>query len=388
MEIVGRPLRHDIVTGLRELVVSILPGPVHSALRLWWRRFFRLKLRARDWWVPFMLWALWLLFQCARHRKRAVIICRLVGIGDVVCTLPMCDDVRRRHPGKLLVFITSAVCREVVILSRSADLVYANRSWVYPFTMPAKVKLFGLVDAIYNPQTAGERVHKGGMTRHLIEDLAGSCGFTVTARQPKLYPSPGLIEKTRIAYGLDCKTTAERLLIGINPGPNWRVKEWEASKWQKLINQIHSEYDAVIIQFGIKGDGSSEYDNLAGVKSLASRLGGAEIVALIASCDLMISIDSGPVHVAGAVGTPLIGLFGPLNPSLILPPDSPALGLCSDVPCLFCFNRTPVINWLTGCPNDIVCMKKLDDPTVFEAVKSMLPRGKKPEVKESLTVFD
>ena len=301
----------------------------------------------------------------------------------------MCDDVRRRHPGKLLVFITSAVCREVVILSRSADLVYANRSWVYPFTLPAKVKLFGLVDTIYSPKTAGERVHKGGMTCHLIEDLAGSCGFTVTARQPKLYPSPGLIEKTRIAYGLDCKTTGQRLLIGINAGPNWRVKEWEASKWQKLINNIHSEYDAVIIQFGLKtGDGSSEYDNLTGVKSLASRLGGAEIVALIASCDLMISIDSGPVHVAGAVGTPLIGLFGPLNPILILPPDSPALGLCSDVPCLFCFNRTPVINWLSGCPNDIACMKKLDDQTVFEAVKSMLARGKKREVKESLTVFD
>jgi ADP-heptose:LPS heptosyltransferase len=335
-----------------------------------------------------MLWAVWLLFQCARHRKRAVIICRFAGIGDVVCTLPMCDDVRRRHPGKLLVFITSAVCREVVILSRSADLVYANRSWVYPFTMPAKVKLFGLVDTIYNPQTAGERVRKGGMTRHLIEDLAGSCGFTVTARQPKLYPSAGLIEETRIAYGLDCKTTAERLLIGINPGPNWRVKEWEASKWQKLINKIHSEYDAVIIQFGInKGDGSSEYDNLTGVKSLAGRLGGAEIVALIASCDLMISIDSGPVHVAGAVGTPLIGLCGPLNPILILPPDSPAVGLCSDVPCLFCFNRTPVINWLSGCPNDIACMKKLDDQTVFEAVKSMLARGKKRDVNAADQTF-
>jgi len=55
---------------------------------------------------------------------------------------------------------------------------------------------------------------------------------------------------------------------------------------------------------------------------------------------------------------------------------------------LFCFNRTPVINWLSGCPNDIACMEKLDDQTVFEAVKSMLARGKKREVKELLTVFD
>ena len=375
---------------LRQIVVSILPGPVHSILQPWWRRFFRFRLRVRDWWIPFMVWAAWLVFQCARHRKRAVIICRMVGIGDVICTLPMCDEVRRRHPGKLLVFVTAEPWRDIVILSRSADLVYGNKSWAYPFfKMPARIKLFGLVDTIYNPQTSGERVHKGGMTRHLIEDLAESCGFRVTARQPKLYPSAGLIEKTRIAYGLDRKVTAERLLIGINPGPNWPVKEWEAYKWQKLINNIHSEYDAVIIQFGTnKGDGSSEYDHLTGVKSVASRLGGAEIVALIADCDLMISIDSGPVHVAGAVGTPVVGLFGPLNPTLILPPDSPALGLYSDVPCLFCFNRTPVINWLTGCPHDIACMKKLDDQTVFEAVKSMLTHNKKREVKESLTVLN
>src|SRR5262249_30893637 len=161
--------------------------------------------------------------------------------------------------------------------------------------------------------------------------------------------------------------------IAINPGPSWRVKEWDASKWQILISKIHAAHDAVIIQLGTnKGDGSSEYDNLRGVKSVAGRLKGEEIVALIAICDLVISIDSGPVHVAGAVGTPVIGLFGPLDPALILPPESPALGLFSNVPCLFCHNRTPVVHWFSGCPNDIACMKKLDPPAVFAAMKSML----------------
>ena len=41
---------------LRQIVLSILPAPVHSILQPLWRRIFRLKLRARDWWVPFMLW--------------------------------------------------------------------------------------------------------------------------------------------------------------------------------------------------------------------------------------------------------------------------------------------------------------------------------------------
>lgn len=352
----------------------MLPDRVLSVLRPWWHRIFRLKVRSRGW-TPFVVW---LLFQCARHGKRAVIVCRCGGIGDVLCSLPICDEVRRRHRGRLLVFITAPVWRNVVVMSRSADLVYANKWWIYPFTFPRNVKLFGLVGGIYNPQTTGERLSKSqGMTSHLIEDLATSCGFTVTARLPKLSPSAQLIEKTRVAYGLESKTTGERLLIGVNPGPNWPVKEWEASKWQELINKIHAEYEAVIIQFGTnKGDGSSDYDYLTGVKSLASRLNGEELVTLIAICDLIVSIDSGPVHVAAAVGTPVIGLFGPLNPALLLSQGSAAVGLFADVPCLFCHNRTPVIHWITGCPNNIACMRKLECNTVFDALKSMLAPSK------------
>jgi ADP-heptose:LPS heptosyltransferase len=119
---------------------------------------------------------------------------------------------------------------------------------------------------------------------------------------------------------------------------------------------------------------------------MAMQLHGEQGVALIAICDLMITIDSGPVHLAGAVGTPVIGLFGAVNPALRLPPESPAVGLVSDVPCLFCHHQTPHGHWFDGCPNDIACMKKLDDRTVFEAVKSMLAYRKKQEVKESLTV--
>jgi ADP-heptose:LPS heptosyltransferase len=299
----------------------------------------------------------------------------------------MCDEVRHRHPGKMLVFMTAAIWREVVVISRSADLVYANKWWVHPRTLPTKFRLFGLVDAIYNPQTTYEQLYKTGMRRHLADDFAASCGFALTTRQTKLYPSPSLIKETRIAYGLDYKTTGQRLLIGINPGPNWRIKEWEASKWQKLINKIHSEYDAVIIQFGVN-IGLSEYDNLTDVKLLAGRLKGEELLALVTICDLIISIDSGPVHLAAAVGTPVIGLFGPLDPALILPPNAQAVGLFSDVPCLFCHNRTPVIHWCDGCPNDIACMKKLDCQAVFEAVKSMLPQNKNSEVKDSFAVFD
>jgi heptosyltransferase-3 len=257
-------------------------------------------------------------------------------------------------------------------------------------TIPTRMKVFGLVDRIYNPQTTRERLSQTfGTSAHLIDDLAASCGFAVATRLPTLSPSADLIAKVRARYDLDDKGTGDHLRIGINPGPNWRVKEWDVCNWQELINKIHAEYGAVIIQFGIiRDDGSSDYNNLRRVKSVAGRLTGEELVALIAICDLIISIDSGPVHLAGAVGTPVIGLFGPLDPALVLPPGAQAVGLFSDVPCLFCHNRTPVIHWFDGCPNDIACMKKLDCHTVFEAVKSMLARSTKREAKKSLTVFD
>src|SRR5262249_20279770 len=154
--------------GFREYVVSSLPVSLHSALRPWWRRFFRLKQRVRELWLPFIVWVTWLVFQCARHGKRAVIICRCGGIGGVLCSLPMCDEVRRRHSEKLLVFITAPVWREVVAMSRCADLVYANKRWVYPFTFPTNAKLFGLIDTIYNPQTTGEKSFTSGTSTHLI----------------------------------------------------------------------------------------------------------------------------------------------------------------------------------------------------------------------------
>jgi ADP-heptose:LPS heptosyltransferase len=321
-----------------------------------------------------------------RHGKRAVIVCRCGGIGDVLCTLPICEEVHRRHPGKLLVFITASVWREVVRLSGLADSVYANKWWIYPFTFPTDAKLFGLVDAVYNPLTTGEKSFAAGTSAHLIDDLAASCGFKGTSRLPNVCLSSDLIEKTRALYGLDRKDIGGRLVIGINPGPSWRVREWEPSKWQGLVNRIHSEYDALIIQFGIhQGDGSSNYNNLNGVTLLAGRLRGEELLAMIAICDLIISIDSGPVHVAGAVGTRVIGLYGALDPASRLPPGSPALGLFGDVPCRFCHNRTPVVHWIEGCPNDIACMRKLDGVTVFEAMKSMLSHN---VTSESLAAVD
>lgn len=350
-------------------MLSLLPKPISAFLRSF-RRSFRGKLDR-------LCFPFWLLFQCAIHRRKAVVLWRTAALGDIVCTLPMCREIRKRHPDRLFIYMTLRRFKNVVLLSREVDLVYAidhvygTPSW----KLLVDRRLSAFIEKVYEPLTTEEHLDSG-IKLHLVEDLAGSCGFTLSDSQPRLFPSAEMIKKVQSAYGLSGDLARGRLLIGINGGHTWPVREWDATKWQKIVDMIHAEYDAVILQFGLNlGPGiPDEYDQLKGVRSLVSQLALEDMVALIASCHLIVSIDSGPVHVAGAVGTPVVGLFGAVNPLYRLPPASLSVGVVSDVPCLFCQHQTPVGHWMTGCPHEIRCMKQLEVQPVMQAIRAMLSK--------------
>lgn len=365
------------MTHLRQFILSALPAPLRSGLK-------SLRKKFRDA-FHFFYFPVWLVFQCARHRKKAVILYRPAALGDVVCTLPMCGEIRKRHPNRLLIYFTFADYKKMALLSGAADEVY-GASWIYGTPWKFPEHLLDLVEKVYAPKTTDERSPNIGVQIHLIDDLAESCGLTIpdSHRQPHLSPSPELIKTVQAKYELSGAMATGKLLVGINCGRSWPVKEWSAAKWQLLVNKIHTDYDAVILQFGLTRGSDDEYEQLTSVQPLTNRLKSDELVALIAGCDLIISIDSGPVHVAGAVGTPVIGLFGANDPRYRLPPNSAGRGLFSDVPCLFCHHATPRGHWQTGCPYEIRCMKELDVQTVFEAVKPILTL-KLPPKKSKIT---
>ncbi len=345
-------------------MMSALPRPLRSLFRS-----LRKTYRAH---IDRFYFPLWLVFQCARHRKRAVILRRINAMGDVVCTLPMCGEIRKRHPGKLVVFLTTRDYKSLVLLAHAADLVYGEQAWGFSVSN----HYLGLIEAVYNPLGTNERSNDGTKS-HLMDDLAGSCGFTISDRQPRLFPPPELIEKVQSKYGIAGDVAGGRLIIGINCGQVWPVRMWDAAKWQALVDLIHAGYDAAILLFGFRKDGvaADEYDHLRGVQHvLRMMMGKDELVALVANCHLMISVESGTVHVAGAVGVPVVGLYGALEPRHCLPQVSPAVGVFSEVPCRFCHHATPIGHWKSGCPHDIRCMKELDVQPVFQAVKAMLAK--------------
>lgn len=325
----------------------------------------------------FVIFRPWLVVQRLRYGKKLVIICRPGALGDILCTLPMCGEIRRRHPGTRLVFLTHLDYKSMVLLSRCADEVFGAKSWIWPFMLPARFKLPGIVEAIYNPRTTDELSPRNGTKTHLIDDFANSCGVTIPKpeRQPRLFPAAELVKQTQAACGLTEDVTKGRQVIVVNCARSWPVKEWSAPQWQALIDKIHAEYDAVIVQIGFTRGPDDDYARLRGTRFFP-RLKSDELIALIGGCHLVVSTDSGPVHIAGAVGVPVVGLFGANAPQYRLPPDSPGTGLFSQIPCIFCHHESPRGHWQSGCPNDIRCMKELDAQTVFEAVKKYLANAR------------
>jgi heptosyltransferase-2 len=108
-------------------------------------------------------------------------------------------------------------------------------------------------------------------------------------------------------------------------------------------------------------DAESTFLNLAGKTSLR------ELMALLKICRVLLTNDTGPMHVAAALGTPVVVPFGSTSPELTgpgLPGDSRHRLLKSDAPCSPCFLRE--------CPIDFRCLNGISVERVVEAVLSAI----------------
>ena len=298
-------------------------------------------------------------------------------MGDVVCSLPLCRAIREKHPHCILIFVTSAGLKKIVEISDAADVVFGSKIWHWPFRFPSNFRFFGLVEEVYIPLNSDELEPGRGAWRHLIDDMAESCGVQLSDRQPRLFPDQALIRNTALQF--ECLESS-KLLIALNGGPSWPVKMWPAVKWQQLIDRIHGEFEAKIFLLGQRqGERGGDLMSLRSVTCLFDTVLPEQIAALLKNCDLLIAIDSGPMHIAGAVGTPVVGLFGANAAPFRLPPESCGMGITANLACISCQHKNPITHWKEDCPHEIACMKAITVEEVFQAVKEILEKNPKAE---------
>ncbi len=107
-------------------------------------------------------------------------------------------------------------------------------------------------------------------------------------------------------------------LIGVNLGTTWDTKRWSLENFAEVITRVQKRFEARILLTGSTaeiplGEALAQTTQLDTI-NLIGKTTLMQLGALIESCDLYLTCDSGPMHIAAAVETPTIALFGPTSP--------------------------------------------------------------------------
>lgn len=159
---------------------------------------------------------------------------------------------------------------------------------------------------------------------------------------------------------------------GINPGAFDTVRRWKASRFAELIYRIHDKYGFKPLLMGGKSDRQvcEEVARISDVDcvNLSGSYGLRLSAAILKNCQVAVSNDSGPLHIAAAVGAPVVGIFGPTGPKLKLPPGKNVREASIGIPCSPCY-----FGKFKGCIFDSVkCFEDLTSELVMKSVNSLL----------------
>ncbi len=136
-----------------------------------------------------------------------------------------------------------------------------------------------------------------------------------------------------------------RVIVGINPGGDRENRRWAPDRFAAVAEEIIGRFNAAVILLGGPADVPIASDIAVRIRSNVFNLAGKTSVDalpyIISRMDLLITNDSGPMHIAAAAKTPLVALFGPEDPKLFGPFTSPELYrvIQKDLPCRPCGDK-------------------------------------------------
>lgn len=188
-------------------------------------------------------------------------------------------------------------------------------------------------------------------------------GIELKDSRPEVWPSESDFKAVDDFLSRQC--LAGRRLIGVNIGGSkrWQTKRWPYDKLTQLCDQLAMN-DFRVVLTGSKND-----IDLAGIAAAAAKskpINAAghtslnELAALIKRCFVFISTDSAPMHMASAVKTPVVAIFGPTDPGRHRPTAENITIITKKLKCSPCYK--------TKC-GSIKCIRQIDTKEIVEAVK-------------------
>jgi heptosyltransferase-2 len=228
-----------------------------------------------------------------------------------------------------------------------------------------------LTDPILIPEWKDRR-HEVFYYLNLVEEVERilRSSATVMTAEPvvELRVSQARRERARTMLG-DLGVDLSRPVVALGVGStNSRAKRWLPENYARLNDLLKTELLANVILLGSKNekDASDSVTRLAEKKpfDLTGQTDLGEVTAILSEIDLFVSNDMGLAHIAPAVGTKTLVIFGPTNPTTTAPFSSLSTVIRENVECSPCMLR--------DCPIDHRCMTRVSVDRVFEMVKNEL----------------
>jgi len=159
--------------------------------------------------------------------------------------------------------------------------------------------------------------------------------------------------------------------IAMNVSARWPTKRWPAESFAVVAERLHQEGAGPVVLIGGPDD-RAEAQTVKALMKTSSMIDATGLTplgllpALLQSASVLLTNDSGPMHVAAAVGTPVIGLFGPTSPTRTGPYGKNHRVLARQLPCSPCFNRR--------CTNPVEreCLVRIEPGEVLAAAREQI----------------
>jgi len=304
---------------------------------------------------------------------RKILIIKPSAIGDVVHALPVLNLLRRKWPAAHVSWLVTPACAG--LLERHPQLDEAirferrefGRGWksptvaadFYRFTRSLRQRNFDLVIDLQGLFRSGWLAWSTRAPVRVGQASAREGAWLFyTHRVPTGSPEQHAVERyLTIAQALGCergpvefqfavddadRRHVEALVPGryavLMPGTNWPTKMWPVERFAALVTPLRERFGLETVVAG--GPDTVELAaKIPGATNLAGRTDLRQLVALLERAELVVANDSGPMHIAAALGRPLVTPYGPTNPVRTGPYRRQDSVVRLDIPCSPCYSR-------------------------------------------------
>jgi lipopolysaccharide heptosyltransferase II len=336
------------------------------------------------------------------HNIENILVSRLRFMGDIILTTPLLNALKQAFPQARITYLAEKPYAPLLYNHPDIDQIISLDRTSLRAQLPALKELVHnhydlAIDLFGNPRSAqlsflsGAGMRIGGDFRgrkifytHKIKD-DGQRKTAIEFHLQYLKPlhiayqqiQPYLCvkeeeEKQARTYLREKSYDLDRPIIGIHPGATWPAKKWFADRFAELAKKITDELHAQVfftVGPGETGLAESIIQSAALQAPEPEVLNVRQLMSIIKQFQVYVANDCGPMHIAPAVGTRVVGIFGPGEPDIWFPYSQQAGHqlVYRTVDCSCCHRDF--------C-NDLFCMREISVNMAFEAVARALAKSR------------